>query len=123
MQKSNFMSEFRHALIDGLGTERAATYQISLVSEKSMAVALSDTDRKVYLLVLGPNEEEFSRFDYLTMAQGISKAYNCFAVPSRPVKPTCVWAGKARGPVFVYPFKILEIPLKWPETISIDLNL
>ena len=110
----NLMSEFRHALQDGLGKAEADSYEIAIWSKREMASIAYSREKKVayLLLVGGRGAHGLSADEYLDEAKLLNHEFGWFSAPAQPVGPRTFWGGRTIGPVIAYKFRVFNEPTR-----------
>ena len=108
------LKELSYALKDGLGKEESSLYQISVWSgRENSALAYSFDRKQILLLELNDNEGCISGEEYLDIAKALNRDFLCFCVPDQDPEFSILWGGKARGPVHVYKFRVINKLIRW----------
>jgi hypothetical protein len=110
------LSEFKHALTDGLGSAESKQYEVSLLADKAnAAIAFAGEKNHLWLLLLpGGYFPGLTGDEYLEAAKVINKKLGAFVSPGQPIGGHIVWSAKTyeRGPVYAYRFTVYNEPTK-----------
>ncbi|MCF5371941.1 hypothetical protein GIW05_03225 [Pseudomonas syringae] len=110
------LSEYRHALNDGLGAADGESYGLAclhyLGDLKYVGVAWLASEQRVYLLLGGVHlpEPEYEPIWLLDMAKELTLFLRTFVVPDKTSSATTYWAGVKHGPIISYRFKLMDSP-------------
>lgn len=113
---SSVMKSFKSALKNGLGLSESKKCSASLLGgyDATLAVAYSQGDKVMYILLLNPyNEEHLKDEDLFDLSKRISSEFNCFVVPSNPSSHHDFWGTSDGLGVVVYKLNVLREPYRW----------
>lgn len=104
------LNEIKHALKDGMDRSEAKKYELlTWDAVPKSALAYSKENKEVLLLILADGSEDpLSGDQYLEIGKHINKHLKAFVSPSQKIGGVTAWAGKTKGPVYVYRFKVLN---------------
>jgi hypothetical protein len=110
------LSEFKHALADGLGSAESKQYEVSLLAEKAnAAIAYAWENKHLWLLLLpGRDFPGLTGDEYLEVAKEINRKLGAFVSPGQPIGGHIVWGARTneRGPIYAYRFIVYNEPSK-----------
>lgn len=119
-EAESLMVEYRHALVDGLGSEGAA-FTLStlptLLIYPNVGVAYSLQDKRLYVLVDGTggiDKPGYLPCLLLDFARELTVRLKTFVVPDQTSNGQIIWGGKQRGPIYAYRFKLMDSPTTMP---------
>ncbi|MDZ5605267.1 hypothetical protein SJI00_21060 [Pseudomonas sp. RP23018S] len=110
------LSEYRHALNDGLGAAEGETFELAclkyLGDHKNVGVAWSASQQRIYLLFGGADrpEPEYVPIWLLDMAKELTLYLCTFVVPDQKSAGKTFWGGINHGPIVAYRFKLADSP-------------
>lgn len=108
------LSEYRHALNDGLGAVKGEAFELAclhnLGDHKNVGVAWVASQQRVYLLFCGADrpEPEYEPIWLLDMAKELTLFLRTFVVPDQKSAGTTFWGGVNHGPIVSYRFKLAD---------------
>lgn len=110
------MGEYRHALIDGLGSNGKG-YKIACIPRfagiTNAGVAVSLEDHMAYVLIDGTGGQ-LTEYLPALLAKDVTAFLQTRAVPAQSSAGRIYWGGQQRGPIVAYQFKLVELPNRLP---------